>query len=45
MLKPAVINNETTPLGGTPLVNNPPIEIHANSSMFAFVFLPHVTIF
>ena len=30
--------------GGTPL-NNPPIEIHANSSMFALIFLPHVTIF
>ena len=44
MLKPAALSNETTPLGGTPL-NNPPIEIHANSLMFAFVFLPHVTIF
>ena len=30
--------------GGTPL-NNPPIEIHANSSMFALRFWPHVTIF
>ena len=30
--------------GGTPL-NNPPIEIHANSSMFALIFWPHVTIF
>ena len=30
--------------GGTPL-NNPPIEIHANSLMFALVFWPHVTIF
>ena len=29
---------------GTPL-NNPPIEIHANSSMFALIFWPHVTIF
>ena len=28
----------------TPL-NNPPIEIHANSSMFALIFWPHVTIF
>ena len=32
------------PPGGTPL-NNPPIEIHANSSMFALIFWPHVTIF
>ena len=32
------------PYGGTPL-NNPPIEIHANSSMFALIFWPHVTIF
>ena len=30
--------------GGTPL-NNPPIEKHANSSMFALIFWPHVTIF
>ena len=30
--------------GGTP-PNNPPIEIHANSSMFALIFWPHVTIF
>ena len=30
--------------GGTPL-NNPSIEIHANSSMFALIFWPHVTIF
>ena len=30
--------------GGTPL-NNLPIEIHANSSMFALIFWPHVTIF
>ena len=30
--------------GGTPL-NNSPIEIHANSSMFALRFWPHVTIF
>ena len=30
--------------GGTPLTN-PPIEIHANSSMFALIFWPHVTIF
>ena len=30
--------------GGTPL-NNPPIETHANSSMFALIFWPHVTIF
>ena len=30
--------------GGTPL-NNPPIEIHTNSSMFALRFWPHVTIF
>ena len=30
--------------GGTPL-NNPPIEIHTNSSMFALIFWPHVTIF
>ena len=30
--------------GDTPL-NNPPIEIHANSSMFALIFWPHVTIF
>ena len=30
--------------GGTPL-NNPPIEIHANSSMFALTFWPPVTIF
>ena len=28
----------------TPL-NNPPIEIHANSSMFALILWPHVTIF
>ena len=39
----------TTPIlcsskGGTPL-NNPPIEKHANSSMFALIFWPHVTIF
>ena len=30
--------------GGTPL-NNPPIEKHANSSMFALIFWPHVTTF
>ena len=30
--------------GGTPL-NNPPIEKHANSSMFVLIFWPHVTIF
>ena len=30
--------------GGIPL-NNPPIEIHTNSLMFALVFWPHVTIF
>ena len=30
--------------GGTPL-NNPPIEKQANSSMFALIFGPHVTIF
>ena len=30
--------------GGTSL-NNPPIEIHANSSMFALIFWPHLTIF
>ena len=30
--------------GDTPL-NNPPIEIHANSSMFALVFWPNATIF
>ena len=30
--------------GGTPL-NNPPIEIHTNSSMFALIFWPHMTIF
>ena len=30
--------------GGTPL-NNPPIEIPANSSMFALIFWPCVTIF
>ena len=29
---------------GTPL-NNPPIEIHANSSMFGLIFWPHVTMF
>ena len=29
---------------GTPL-NNPPIEIHANSLMFALIFWPHLTIF
>ena len=29
--------------GGTPL-NNPLIEIHTNSSMFALIFRPHVTI-
>ena len=33
-----------SPHRGTPL-NNPPIEIHANSSMFALIFWPHVTIF
>ena len=32
------------PQGATPL-NNLPIEIHANSSMFALIFWPHVTIF
>ena len=30
--------------GDTPLTN-PPIEIHTNSSMFALIFWPHVTIF
>ena len=36
--------NVMRPIGDTPL-NNPPIEIHKNSSMFALVFWPYVTIF
>ena len=35
---------EQNPHGGTPL-SYPPIEIHANSLMFALIFWPHVTIF
>ena len=34
----------TNSYGGTSL-NNPPIKIHANSSMFALIFWPHMTIF
>ena len=41
---PMKIWSQSIDYGGTPL-NNPHIEIHTNSSMFALIFWPHVTIF
>ena len=41
---PMKIRGQSINYGGTPL-NNPPIEIRTNSSMFVLIFWPHVTIF